>query len=141
MGNISNIISQHNKKVIQGGQNQPARCQCENHQCPVGGNCTTEGVVYQATVTQNGTTSDTYIGLTERQFINRYRKHYTNFESRNAKNSTKLSKKIWKLQDQQKNYEINWEIIRKVKPYNAGNSECGFCLMWIYIILFQPEKA
>ena len=90
---------------------------------------------------ENNTTTDSYVGLTERRFINRYNEHYTNFETRNPKNSTKLSKKIWKLKDEKKNFEIKWEILKRVKPYEAGNNECRLCLMEMYIILFQPEKA
>ena len=92
-------------------------------------------------MTQDNETTDSYVGLTKRKFLSRFNEHYTNFETRNPKNSTKLHKKIWKLKDEQKNFEIKWEIVKKVKPYKAGNSECRLCLMEILIILFQPEKA
>ena len=141
MSNVSSIISKHNKKVLAGGQNLPPVCECENLQCPVEGKCNSSGVVYQASVRQNGETVDSYVGLTERKFINRYNEHLTNFESRNPKNSTKLSKKVWDLNDRQQNFEIKWEILKYVKPYQAGNRDCRLCLMEILIILFQSEKA
>ena len=90
---------------------------------------------------QNGEVVDTYVGLTERKFINRYEEHHTNFRNRNPKNSTKLSKRIWKLQNEQQNYEIKLEILKNVRPYSARKKECHLCLMEILIILFQPEKA
>ena len=143
MGNLNSIIARHNKKVLSGEQNQPPDCQCEHNPCPVEGKCASQGVIYQATVKQTDgtTTTDSYIGLTERKFLDRYKEHYTNFESRHPKNCTKLSKTIWSLEDQQRTYEIKWKILQEVKPYKAGNSECCLCLMEIYFIIFQPEKA
>ena len=91
--NVSSIISKHNKKVLAKGHNLPPVCECENFQCPVEGKCSSIGVVCQASVKQNGETIDSYVGLTEQKFISRYTEHITNFESRNPKNSTKLSKK------------------------------------------------
>ena len=113
MANVNRIIASHNKRVLVGGQNEPQECDCENQQCPVDGLCKSEGVVYQATVMENNATTDSFIGLTERRFINRYNEHYTNFKTRNPKNSTKLSKKILKLRDQKKIFEIKWEIGRE----------------------------
>ena len=122
-------------------QLEPPGCECEYAECPVEGKYASTGVVYQASVIQDGEVVDSYVGLTERKFINRYEEHHTNFRNRNPKNSTKLSKRIWKLQDEQQNYEIKWEILKNIKPYNAGKKECRLCLMEILIILFQPEKA
>ena len=45
-----------------------------------------------------------YIGLTEGTFKERYRKHLSNFRTRNRKNMTKLSEKILSLEDQDEEY-------------------------------------
>ena len=110
-------------------------------QCPLEGMCGLKGVVYQATVKYDGDKSDTYVGLTERKISDRVKEHYRSFEDYKSKSSTKLSKKIWKLKDQDKNYELKWEILRSAKPYSSGDTECRLCLAEILIILFQPEKA
>ena len=141
MSNVKSIISQHNKKVLSGGQSEIPRCECDLGVSPVENRCGIKGVVYQATVSYDGDKTDTYTGLTERKFIERHKEHLTNFETRNKKNSTKLSRKIWDLQDKNKIYEIKWKILQQSKPYYAGGKECRLCLEENGIILFQPEKA
>ena len=138
--NISRIISKHNSKVLRGGIADPPACSCELGACPAEGRCETSGVVYQATVNYQGKV-DTYVGLTARKFIARHTEHYRNFENRNPKNSTSLSRKIWDLEDNQHNFEIKWKILQNCKPYQPGSSECKLCLTEIYFILFQPENA
>ena len=92
------------------------------------GKCGLKGVVYQATVKYDGGKSDTYVGLTERKLSDRVNEHYRSFEDYKSKSSTKLSKKIWNLKDQDKNYELKWKILRSAKPYSSGTTECGLCL-------------
>ena len=66
--------------------------------CPVDGKCQATGVIYQATVKHQIDKVDKYIGITARKFIERHTEHMRNFENRNPKNSTSLSRKIWDLQ-------------------------------------------
>ena len=127
MANFWNTIAQHNKKILGVGKPATPECRCENGECPVEGKCGTKGVVYQATVKYDGNKVETYVGLTERKFIERHTEHYRNFEDRNPKNSTKLSKLVWRLEDEGKNYELKWEILRQARPYNSGDSECRLC--------------
>ena len=96
--------------------------------------------MYQATVTCPSEVQN-YVGLTERKFANRHKEHYKNFENRNPKNSTSLSRKIWSLEDKNVTFEIKWKILQNCKPYKPGSAECRLCLSEIYIILFQPEEA
>jgi hypothetical protein len=70
------------------------------NECPVQGKCLQSWVIYQSTVTREDDRADTYIGLSEPPFKDRLSKHKSNFKTRNPKNSTTLSKHIWKLQDQ-----------------------------------------
>ena len=81
------------------------------------------------------------MGLTERKFKARYNEHFTNFENRNPKNATSLSRKIWYLKDKNINYELKWKILQKAKPYKPGSRQCQLCVAEIYYILFQPEEA
>ena len=141
MANVGSIISQHNRKVLMGAENTPTVCNCENGECPVEGKCGLKGIIYQATLKYDGDKKDTYVGLTERKFIERHKEHLTNFENRHQKSTTKLSKKVWNLKEKNKNYELKWEILKKARPYNSGDQECRLCLAEMLIILFQPEKA
>ena len=97
--NMGSAISRHNAKILRGGRNDPPPCECQPEECPVEEKCKSSGVVYQATLRYQGDKIDKYVGLTERPFISRYEEHEKNFENRNPKNSTTLSKKIWNLQD------------------------------------------
>ena len=100
-----------------------------------------EGVVYQATLTYQGEEKEKYIGLTARPFKERHKEHYRNFENINPKNSTTLSRKIWKLKDKNINYEVKWKILQQAKPYQPGSRQCQLCLAEIYFILFKPEES
>ena len=64
-----------------------------------------------------------------------------NFENREPKNSTTLSRKIWELQDKNIGYELKWKILQNSKPYHPGSSWCQLCLAEIYLIIFKPEEA
>ena len=66
---------------------------------------------------------------------------YTYIYIINKSNSTTLSRKVWKLKDQNQNFELKWKILSQAKPYQSGDSCCQLCLAEIFIILFQPEEA
>ena len=140
LSNISRIISKHNGKILREDTPNRPTCLCDQGTCPVDGKCEASGVVYQATVDSNGEV-DKYVGLTERRFLSRHKEHYTNFENRNPKNSTTLSRKIWNLEDNNANFEIKWKILQQCKPYKPGSAECRLCLSEIYTIIFQPQEA
>ena len=103
--------------------------------------CESKGVVYQATLSYQGDKVEKYVGLTERSFKARHKEHYRNFENRNQKNATSLSRKIWMLQDKNINYEVKWKILQNSKPYQPGSRHCYLCLSEIHFILFQPQEA
>ena len=98
-------------------------------------------MIYQATVEFQGNKVEKYIGLTARKFKDRQKEHLTNFENRNPKNSTSLSRKIWNFKDQNINYELKWKILQNAKPYQPGRRHCQLCLTEIYFILFKPAEA
>ena len=81
------------------------------------------------------------MGLTERKFKARYNEHFTNFENRNPKNATSLSRKIWYLKDKNINYELKWKILQKAKPYMPGSRECQLWVAKIYNVFFQPDES
>ena len=62
MDNVAQNIGSHNKALLTGRDNhEAATCNCRNKAtCPVPGQCTAKCVIYQATVTTNGT-SETYV--------------------------------------------------------------------------------
>ena len=74
-------------------------------------------------------------------FKNRVTKHYSNFRLNHYRYKTNLSKHIWKLQDQGKDYSINWEIDKVVRSYKPGDKVCRLCLAESDQILFEKSKA
>ena len=66
-------------------------------------NCQKDQVFYRATENQ---TVNTYTGLTRNTFKQRYNGHRNIFNHRNTPNSTILSTHLWKLKDEDTNYDM-----------------------------------
>ena len=93
---VEQIISKHNRKVLKRDE-EVGQCNCQAGTCPVEGACQTSGVVYKATVKTEDDSVFKYVGLTEEKFKERFRKHQSSFRTRNKKNKTNLSEKIYGL--------------------------------------------
>ena len=146
MPNVQSIISSHNKSVLKednSNTNSENKCNCRaKDSCPLQGECLTKAVVYQATVKNEITNeSQTYVGLTENTFKTRYRNHTCSFRNKSKKNTTELSKHIWKLKDSNIPYTINWKIIKKSQPYCNKTKRCNLCLSEKFIIIYHPELS
>ena len=74
MGNVMQIIKQHNKKILQPNQAATiSACNCrEKPKCPLDGACLTKSIVYMAQVTSENREQKQYIGMTENDFKARY---------------------------------------------------------------------
>ena len=169
MPNMQRIISAHNSKILreeeqrkkqqqsQEQNQQPVKrrgrkkkqppvdgpgcgCQAGVQACPMGGQCKVESIVYRAKVTEENGHIETYTGLTSNTFKKRYYKHDSDFKDRESKGTT-LSTHIWKLKDENKNFNINWEVVAKAPPFNPSNKKCRLCLTEKYHITFTPEGA
>jgi hypothetical protein len=144
MNNMQQIIDKHNKNV----NHQPPvergdakKCNCRNPaMCPLEGNCLATSMVYQATVTSDNDTQ-TYIGLTERTFKARYNNHTASFRNNNLRNSTELSKHIWYLKDNDRQYTISWKIIKHAKAFNNKGKRCNLCLCEKLYIIYHHNMA
>ena len=68
MPNMASAIKGHNKSILTPPTDKPATCNCINKdECPLPGNCTIEGVVYEAAV-ETQTKTKRYVGLTCNRF-------------------------------------------------------------------------
>ena len=74
-------------------------------------------VIYNPQVTTNSDTKN-YVRLTEGTFKQRFSQHKAIFKHRKYTNSTKLSKYIWKLSDNNQDFNIKWTIISHARPHN-----------------------
>ena len=92
------------------------------------GKCTTDKLVYRASVTANNSV-ETYVGLTAGTFKKRYGGHKSDFLNRPTEDnsSTTLSSYIWKLKDENKAYQVQFEIVRRAAPYSPVTGTCNLC--------------
>ena len=71
--------------------------------------------------------TNTYIGLTEGTFKKRFTSHKSTFSNEKLRLSSELSKKIWSLKDDGKQYNITWDIVKRTSPRKAGKNTCDLC--------------
>ena len=140
MPNIGRVINSHNKKINCLPAEVPP-CKCTLYECPVNGQCERTNVIYQCTVkeaTSGG--SESYVGLTGNSFKDRITKHRKSFRDRTYhKNS--LSNYIWKLKDENKQFQIAWKILDQAKPNSPSSKICNLCLRESYYIIFKRNLA
>ncbi|GFS04173.1 hypothetical protein ElyMa_006489000 [Elysia marginata] len=134
MPNVNLTIQNHNKKLLQQHRNEKAptetTCNCrQKENCPLKGHYLTKCIVYKATVTETKTNKqETYVGLTENTFKTRFNQHKSSFKLEHKKASTSLSEHIWALKDKDIDYKIEWQILKKTRPYMPGKKTCPLCL-------------
>ena len=143
--NLQSIISAHNAKICKNNQNllnqtQP-ECKCKETPCVLEEGCDTQNIVYQATVTQENSKIDTYVGLTSTNFSTRYKNHVSSMNNKKHSNQTKLSAFIWELKDQHIDFSISWKVIDRGKPFSPLTQDCQLCLKEKYHIIFRPENS
>ena len=91
------IIKSHNKKLLNKEKITDKTCNCrDKNKCPLkGGNCRTENVIYEASVSTKNETK-TYIGITANQLKKKISTHNTTInckpDNRNY-NKYRISKK------------------------------------------------
>ena len=139
---MKKIISTHNQKVIRNSENsvENRMCNCTKNPCPLGGKCQTNNLVYQATV-KSENNRRTYIGLTSTTFKSRWANHQTAFNHQTHRNNTSLSKHIWQLKDDEKQFSIEWRIIGRAKPFSPISNICNLCTLEKWHIIYTPEMA
>ena len=140
--NIETIIKHHNRKILKNEENvEPPQCKCRNkNECPLPGNCEIKNIVYEATI-QSAAETKTYIGLTANTFKDRYTKHKSDCKLEYKKSTTALSKHVWSLKNNKKEYSIKWKVLKQAKPYNPSAKKCHLC-SWekVYILLANKDN-
>ena len=101
----------------------------QNNSCPLGGKCLSKCAVYKATVTETTSNNhERYIGLTEKEFRTRFNLHKSFFKLEHKRTSKTLSEHVWKLKNKNINFNIKWEVVKKVKPFAPSDKVCKLCL-------------
>ena len=133
--NVKQTISNNNHRLLQLHRMKESTqdsklCNCrQKSSCPLDGKCLTKCVVYKATVTETTSKNqETYIGLTENEFKTRFNLHKSSFKLEHKRTSTTLSDHVWKLKKKNINFNISWQVVKRVKPFAPSNKVCGLCL-------------
>ena len=135
MSNIGAVINSHNKKILGCSQKmERGGCNCQRGEyrgnCPLNGECQTKNVLYEASITSTlrNYEEKKYKGITYNAFKTRLVNHEKDFRDVKYKNSTELSKEVWRIKDLGGQYEIKWRIISQHPPYNPSSKRCQLCL-------------
>ena len=143
MQNIGNIIKSHNNKILNHQDITPVEksCNCRKEPCPLDNNCLVSSVIYKATVKVPGSNAKNYYGLVESDFKQRYKTHKCAIEHSDYPCQTALSKYIWDIKKQHKQYEIAWSIVSKGIPYRSGSDSCDLCTTEKLFIAMEPRGS
>ena len=135
MKNMSSIISAHNKKVLRPSINTYG-CNCRvKTSRPLNNKCQISRIVHRADVSNNvDTETKFYYGLTDTTFKERYNNHKKYFRHERYRYDSELSKYLWELYEEGKEYKIERSIIRKINSSTRFNF-CNLCLTEKYFIL------
>ena len=120
-------------------------CNCrDKSNCPLDNKCLTNKTVYKAEVETNDGINElstkVYFGISETEFKSRYNNHTMSFRNRTHENDTELSKCIWSLKDQNKDFDIKWSIFKKSSEYSIVSKSCNLCLLEKLVICNFKEK-
>ena len=65
--------------------------------------------------------------MTEGKLKDRISKHYTDFKYKRYRNNTTLSGYIWKLQESDTTFQMEWDTVESKRAYRKGQTHCGLC--------------
>jgi hypothetical protein len=132
--NMKSVLDAHNRGIIDNnngsGTNIDSRnCNCRRAQdCPFEGSCLSKNVIYRADVSipSDPSKCKVYIGSTTRAVKVRCGEHKADCNNTSGR-STKLSKYILSLKEQNKEYNIRWKIINTSNQSTPSVRFCTLC--------------
>ena len=138
MKNMSSIIKQQKVNILSAKSKEKHSCNCRNKEfCPHEGHCLRECMVYEAKISAEDNVKLHY-GACKGEFKSRFYNHMKSFWDRG--NERELSKYIWQLKDESKNYNICWKIFMYATPYKCGTRRCNLCLTETYVIARSDQE-
>ena len=146
MDNVKNIISSHNKRIINSGNEANGKtCNYRNKSiCPLDNKCLINKIVYKGEIEINNDTNELstkfYFGISKTEFKSRYNNHKMSFRNRTHENDTELSKYIWSLKDENKDIDIKWSILKKSFGYGIISKSFNLFLLEKLVICRTKKK-
>ena len=163
MPNLGRIIASHNTKIINSKVKVvPKRpwgnCSCpratrDAGECPLGGECLEECIVYQATVKVKvdeaagveKVPDQTYLGVCEPEWKERLGNHRQDWKKPAKRGATCLSKYIWSLTDkgmkQDRDWTISWALMARAAAFSPTSGCCRLCIKEKSLMMMKPELA
>ena len=86
------------------------------------------GLIEEEVITKEDNDIKSYIGMTTATFKDRSRNHKKSFEDIKHETDTELSKYVWKLMLDKKQFSIYWSILSRASSIKAGGNSCNLCL-------------
>ena len=131
--NLERIIKGHNYALINKNEHIKEKntdyCNCKQKiDCPLNGKCLSKNVIYKCIVSSQNNPDKQYIGLTEGEWKKRYANHKQSFKHKKYSKETMLSKYIWDLKEKNKNFNLQWSILKSAPAYNNISKKCMLCL-------------
>ena len=141
---MKRLIAAHNAKILREAEKNESEkmCNCRRgRECPLGGQCLTANIIYQATITPTNPPAEpnTYIGLTATTFKQRLANHIKSTNYAKYRKETTLSEHIWDLKDKGVEYKVTWKVIDRAIPFSPVTGICALCTLEKYYILFKPS--
>ena len=146
MNNVKNIISGQNKRIINFVNEVNGKTyNCRNKSnCPLDNKWLINKIVYKAEIETNNDTNElsnnVYFGISKTEFKSKYNNHTMSFRNRTHENDTELSKYIWSLKDENKDFDVKWSILKKSSGYSIISKSCNHCLLEKLVICNFKEK-
>ena len=93
--------------------------------------------------------TETYTGLTGREFKKRFYEHTTDINNNTAgkrtttgkKTTTRLCAHTRALKEKSRDFTIDWEIIEKSHMYNPITKKCMLCLKEKFYIMYNRKGS
>ena len=95
--------------------------------------------MYQANVITNNECKE-HFGTAEGEFKLRCNNHTISVRHKKRVNDTELSKYLWKLSDENVDYNLKWSIKVYAFPYKCGTRKCNLCLIEKMIVARSDPK-
>ena len=141
MPNIARLIKAHNKRVLHPPTpDKDCNCRIKNS-CPLKGKCQADNVIYQAMVSDDTRNDKVYTGMSAPPFKARYSNHLTTLRHDRYENSTELSKHVWSMKRDNRQYVIDWKIRDRATSFDNTSKRCGLCTTEKYHILETDART
>ena len=141
MVNMTNLNKQHNARSWKNKEHTEKRsCNFEvKDNCPLDRKCLCKCIVYQTNVITNNECKE-YFETVEGKFKSHYNNHTMSFRHKKHVNDTELSKYLWKLKEENIDYNLQWSIKGYASLYKRGTRKCYLCLTGKIIIARSGPK-